>query len=87
MDRKLIIRGGMAAGAGVAAVLGFGIARAAIPDSSGGIHACCNKLTGTLRVISSSASVPRYAPLRAFAQGLWAARSVPACGAAAAGQG
>jgi len=39
--------------------LGFGIAQAAIPDSSGVIHACYNKLTGTLRVISSSASVPR----------------------------
>ena len=68
-------------------MLGFGIAQAAIPDSSGVIHACYNKLTGTLRVIRSSASVPRYAPLRAIAQGLWVARSAPACGAAAAGQG
>ena len=67
--------------------MGFGIAQAAIPDLSGVIQACYNKLTGTLRVISSSASVPRYAPLRAFARGLWAARSAPACGAAAAGQG
>jgi hypothetical protein len=32
--------------------LGFGIAQAAILDSSGVIHACYNKVTGTLRVIS-----------------------------------
>ena len=87
MDRKLLIRGAMAAGAGGGRRrAGFGIAQAAIPDSSGVIHACYNKLTGALRVISSSASMPRYALVRAIAQGLWAARPAPACGAAA-GQG
>ena len=43
--------------AGVAAlVLGFGIAQAAVPNSSSVIHACYNKQTGRLRVVGSSAS-------------------------------
>ena len=39
-----------------ALVLGFGIAQAAVPNSSSVIHACYNKPTGRLRVVDSSAS-------------------------------
>ena len=60
MNRKLITRGGAAAAGGLAAaMLGFGVVQAAIPASSGVIHACYNKLTGRLRVIDSSASCSR----------------------------
>jgi hypothetical protein len=60
LNRKLITRGGGAVAGGLAAaMLGFGVSQAAIPDSSGVIHACFNKLTGRLRVINSSASCSR----------------------------